>query len=73
MKRLVAGAGKAKPTPIYPFFFHLYHSMDILIVEEEIDNRAAQELINYRITLDLESKSNPVSTGKETKISELPI
>ena len=26
VKRLVARAGKAKPTPHCPFFFHLYHS-----------------------------------------------
>ena len=62
--KLVGGAGKSKPTPIYPFLFHLYHSQDLLIDEEETDYRVAQELKNYRITHDPEPESNLVS-GKE--------
>ena len=47
VKKLVVGAGKTKPTPICPFLFHLYHSMDIFTADEETDYRATQELINY--------------------------
>ena len=72
IKRLVARAGKAKPTPICSFLFHLYHSQGLLTDEEEIDYMAPQELTNYRITPDLKSKSNPVSGGEETGIPEQP-
>ena len=36
-QKLVVRAGKAKPTPICPFLFHLYHDRDILTKEEDID------------------------------------
>ena len=39
--KLVGGAGKAKPTPVCPFLFHLYESQGLLTEEEEIDYRAA--------------------------------
>ena len=59
VNRLVAGAGKAKPTPICPFLYHLYESKGLLTEEEETDYKAAQELNWYRITpnRDLESES----------------
>ena len=63
-KRLVARAGKAKPTSISSFLFHLYHSQDILREEEDTDYRAAQELTNYKITHDPEPESNPFSGEK---------
>ena len=50
VNRLVGGAGKTKPTPICPFFYHLYESKGLLTEDEEIDYRAAQELNRYRIT-----------------------
>ena len=60
INQLVGGAGKSKPTPIYPFLYHLYESKGLLIEDEEIDYWAAQELTRYRITPDrnpdLESK-----------------
>ena len=54
--RQVGGAGKTKSTPICPFLYHLYESQGLLI-EEETEYRAAQELTRYWITLDLEPKS----------------
>ena len=52
VNRLVGKAGKAKPTPICPFLYHLYESKGLLTKEEETDYKAAQELNRYRITLD---------------------
>ena len=52
VNRLVTGASKSKPTPICPFLYHLYKSQGLLMEEEEIDYRVAQELTWYRITLD---------------------
>ena len=59
--KLVGGAGKSKLTPIYPFLFHLHDSQGLLTDEEETDNRAAQELANYRITPEPKPKSILVS------------
>ena len=41
---LVGGAGKTKPTPIYPFLYHLYESKGLLTEDEETDYKVAQEL-----------------------------
>ena len=59
VNRFVGGAGKAKPTPICPFLYHLYESKGLLTEEEETDYKAAQELNRYQITpnWDLESES----------------
>ena len=61
--RLVGGAGKTKPIPICPFLYHLYESQGLLIEDEEMDYRAAQELTRYRITPDPESESEHESKG----------
>ena len=50
VNRLVGGAGKTKPTPICPFFYHLYESKGLLTEDEETDYKTAQELNRYRIT-----------------------
>ena len=47
VNRLVGGAGKAKPTPICPFLYHLYESKGLLMEDEETDYKAAQELNRY--------------------------
>ena len=47
VNRLVGGAGKTKPTPIYPFLYHLYESKGLLTKDEETDYKAAQELNQY--------------------------
>ena len=57
VNQLVGGAGKSKPSPIYPFLYHLYESKGLLMKEEEIDYRAAQELTRYRITPDRDPDS----------------
>ena len=64
-RKMVARVGKPKPTSICPFLFHLYHSKDSLIEQEEINYEAARKLTSYRNTLDLEPQSNPVSEGEE--------
>ena len=55
---LVGGVGKTKPTPIYPFLYHLYESKGLLTEEEETDYKAAQELKRYRITPDQDLESD---------------
>ena len=57
VNRLVGRAGKAKPTPICPFFYHLYESKGMLTEDEETDYKAAQELNRYRITPDRDPES----------------
>ena len=58
VNRLVGGAGKTKPTPICPFFYHLYESKGLLIEDEETDYKVAQELNRYRITPDRDPESD---------------
>ena len=61
-QRLAKGVGKPKPTPICPFFFHLYKGQGLLTVDEELDYRMAQEMAGYR--LNLEPDSQP-GTGED--------
>ena len=49
VQRLVGGAGKAKPTPICPFLYHLYECKGLLTEEEETDYTTAKELNRYEI------------------------
>ena len=49
VQQLVGGAGKAKPTPICPFMYHLYECKGMLTEEEEIDYTTAKELNRYEI------------------------
>ena len=58
VNRLVGGVGKTKPTPIWPFLYHLYKSKGLLTEEEETDYKAAQELNRYQITPDRDPKSD---------------
>ena len=55
---LVGGAGKAKSTPIYPFFYHLCESKGLLMEDKETDYKAAQELNRYQITPDQDLESD---------------
>ena len=50
VNRLVGGADKAKPTPIYPFLYHLYESKGLLTEDEETNYKSTQELNRYWIT-----------------------
>ena len=49
IQRLVGEAGKAKPTPICPFLYHLYECKGLLMEEEETDYTMAKELNRYEI------------------------
>ena len=49
VNRLVGGVGKAKPTPICPFLYHLYECKGLLMEEEETDYTTAKELNRYEI------------------------
>ena len=50
VQRLVGGVDKSKPTPIYPFLYHLYECKGLLTEEEETDYTTAKELNRYRIS-----------------------
>ena len=54
--RLAKEVGKPKPTPIFPFLFHLYEGQGLLTVDEELDYRTAKEMDGYRITPDSDSQ-----------------
>ena len=58
VNRLVGATGKTKPTPVCPFFYHLYESKGLLTEDEETDYRAAQELNRYQITPDRDPESD---------------
>ena len=49
VQQLVGGAGRAKPTPICPFLYHLYECKGLLTEEEETDYTTAKELNRYEI------------------------
>ena len=49
VQRLVGGPGKAKPTPICPFLYHLYECKGLLTEEAETDYTTAKELNRYQI------------------------
>ena len=57
VNRLVGRAGKTKPTPIYPFLYHLYKSKGLLTEDEETDYKSAHELNRYRINPDRDPES----------------
>ena len=75
VNRLVGGAGKAKPTPICPFLYHLYESKGLLTEDKEIDYKAVQELNRYRITPDRDPESESkirLITGPEPQSAPAP-
>ena len=53
-QQLAKGVGKPKPTPIFPFLFHLYEDQGLLTADEELDYQMAKEMAGYRITPDLD-------------------
>ena len=76
VNRLVGGAGKAKPTPICPFLYHLYESKGLLTEDEETDYKSAQELNRYRITPERDSGSKSevrLITGPEPQQAPTPM
>ena len=72
VNRLVGGAGKLKPTPVCPFFYHLYESQGLLMEDEETDYRAGQELTQYRITPDRDADSDHESEGVQIITTPAP-
>ena len=58
VQQLVGGAGKAKPTPICPFMYHLYECKGLLTKEEETDYTTAKELNRYEIPLERDEDSD---------------
>ena len=58
VQRLVGEAGKAKPTSICPFLYHLYECKGLLTEEEETDYTTAKELNRYRISPERDQDSD---------------
>ena len=76
VQRLVGGAGKAKPTPICPFLYHLYECKGLLTEEEETDYTTAKELNRYEIPpeRDEDSDSGVLRiTGPEPQRAPAPV
>ena len=76
VNRLIGGAGKAKPTPICPFLYHLYESKGLLTEDEETDYKSTQELNRYRITPDQDPGSESevwLITGPELQRAPTPL
>ena len=76
VNRLVGGAGKTKPTPIYPFLYHLYESKGLLTEDEETDYKSAQELNWYRISSERDPESESevrLIAGPEPNLVVAPV
>ena len=58
VQRLVDVVGKAKPTPICPFLYHLYECKGLLTEEEETYYTTAKELNRYRISPERDEDSD---------------
>ena len=58
VQRLVGAAGKAKPTPICPFLYHLYECKGLLTKEEETDYTTTKKLNRYRISPERDEDSD---------------
>ena len=71
MHRLAKGVGKPKPTPIFPFLFHLYEGQGLLTAEEELDYKTAKEIAGYWITPD--SNSQPGTDEDEAVPTPTPL
>ena len=76
VERLVSGAGKAKPTPICPFLYHLYECKGLLMEEQETDYTMAKELNRYRISPERDEDSDSevlCITGPEPLRAPAPV
>ena len=76
VQRLVGVAGKAKPTPICPFLYHLYKCKGLLTEEEETNYTTAKELNRYRISTERDEDSDNgvlCITGPEPLTAPAPI
>ena len=76
VQRLVGGAGKAKPTAICPFLYHLYECKGLLTEEEETNYTTTKELNRYEIPpeRDEDSDSGVLRiTGPEPQRAPAPV
>ena len=76
VQRLVGGAGRAKPTPICPFLYHLYKCKGLLTEEEETDYTTAKELNRYKIPPERDEDSDSgvlLITGPEPRRAPAPV
>ena len=76
VQRLVGGAGRAKPTPICPFLYHLYECKGLLTEEEETDYTTAKELNRYEIPPEWDEDSDSgvlLITGPEPRRAPAPV
>ena len=76
VQRLVGGAGKAKPTPICPFMYHLYECKGLLTEEEGTDYTTAKELNRYKIPPERDEDSDSGIlriTGPEPRRAPAPV
>ena len=76
VNRLVGGVGKAKPTPICPFLYHLYECKGLLTEEEETDYTTAKELNRYEIPPERDEDSDSEVlriTGPEPQRASTPV
>ena len=76
VNRLVGGVGKAKPTPICPFLYHLYECKGLLTEEEETDYTTAKELNRYEIPPERDEDSDSevlCITGPEPQRASAPV
>ena len=76
VQRLVGRAGKAKPTPICPFMYHLYECKGLLTEEEETDYTTAKELNQYEILPERDEDSDSGIlriTGPEPRRAPAPV
>ena len=76
VQRLVGEAGRAKPTPICPFLYHLYKCKGLLTEEEETDYTTAKELNRYEISPEWDEDSDSgvlLITGPEPRRAPAPV
>ena len=52
VKRLLAGVEKSKPTPIYPYIFHLYQCHDTMKLEDKKAYMIEKSFLKHNIKLD---------------------
>ena len=76
VNRLVGGVGKAKPTSICPFLYHLYECKGLLTEEEKTDYTMAKELNRYEILPERDEDSDSEVlriTGPEPRRAPAPV
>ena len=60
-KRLLAGVGKSKSTPICPYVFHLCHACDTLKLDDNKVYMVGKSMLKHNIELDQEDE--PIGAG----------